>query len=63
LTEVERRFLLQALERTGGVRTSAARLLGISFRSFRYRLAKHGLGSGEDDEGDGTSAGDATTEE
>ncbi len=54
LGEVERRLLLQALERTGGVRTAAAKLLGITFRSLRYRLAKHGLGQedgeAEDDE-------------
>jgi two-component system response regulator PilR (NtrC family) len=25
------------------VKTRAAELLGLSFRSFRYRLAKHGL--------------------
>lgn len=43
LNEVERRFLVEALERTGGVRTAAAKLLGISFRSLRYRLEKHSL--------------------
>src|SRR5688572_6452167 len=43
MNEVERRFLLEALERTGGVRKAAARLLGITFRSLRYRLEKHGL--------------------
>jgi two-component system response regulator PilR (NtrC family) len=43
LGEVERRLLLEALERTGGVRKAAARLLGITFRSLRYRLDKHGL--------------------
>ncbi len=48
LGEVERRLILQALERTGGVRKAAARLLGVSFRSFRYRLTKHGLGSAEE---------------
>ncbi|WP_437283639.1 sigma-54 dependent transcriptional regulator [Sorangium sp. So ce375] len=50
--EVERRLILQALERTGGVRKAAAKLLGVSFRSLRYRLAKHALaadGEGEDD--------------
>ena len=59
LGEVERRLLLQALERTGGVRKAAAKLLGVTFRSFRYRLAKHALGDdlpdGDDDEGDSPS--------
>jgi two-component system response regulator PilR (NtrC family) len=39
----ERHLLSQALERTAGNRTHAAKLLGISFRSLRYRLAKHGF--------------------
>jgi two-component system, NtrC family, response regulator PilR len=47
LGELERRLLLSALERTGGVRKHAAALLGVTFRSIRYRLKKHGL----DDEG------------
>jgi two-component system, NtrC family, response regulator PilR len=46
--EVERRLILQALERSGGVRTQAAKLLGVTLRSLRYRLQKHGLGSSED---------------
>jgi two-component system response regulator PilR (NtrC family) len=37
LGEVERRLILQALERTGGVRKNAAKLLGVTFRSLRYR--------------------------
>ena len=50
--EVERRLITDALARTGGVRTAAAGLLGVSFRSLRYRLQKLGLASpsGEDDE-------------
>ncbi|WP_437760976.1 sigma-54-dependent transcriptional regulator [Sorangium sp. So ce1389] len=54
--EVERRLILQALERTGGVRKAAAKLLGVSFRSLRYRLAKHALAAdGEtDDEPEGS---------
>ncbi len=40
---LEKNLLQQALERTGGNRTSAAKLLNMSFRSFRYRLAKYGL--------------------
>jgi two-component system response regulator PilR (NtrC family) len=43
LDETERRHLLAALKKSGGVKTRAAELLGLTFRSFRYRLAKHGL--------------------
>jgi len=43
LDAIERRVLEQALERAGGVRTEAARLLGLTFRSLRYRLAKFGI--------------------
>ncbi len=39
----ERDLLLEALKRTSGVKKRAAQLLGISFRSFRYRLDKLGL--------------------
>ena len=41
LTQVERELLLRALDQAGGVRKKAAALLGMSFRQFRYRLAKH----------------------
>ncbi len=44
LEGVERRYLEEALERSGGNKTEAARLLGLSFRSFRYRLEKLGMG-------------------
>jgi two-component system, NtrC family, response regulator PilR len=37
----EERLLRLALEQAGGVRTRAAELLGMSFRQFRYRLAKY----------------------
>jgi len=40
LSGLERSLLEQALERTGGNRTEAAKLLGISFRSIRYKLDK-----------------------
>jgi two-component system, NtrC family, response regulator PilR len=50
LAEAERRLILQALERTGGVRTQAAKLLGLTFRSLRYRLNKLGLEPGDDAE-------------
>jgi two-component system response regulator PilR (NtrC family) len=41
--DYERGLLLEALQAVGGVKKHAARLLGISFRSFRYRLEKLGL--------------------
>jgi two-component system response regulator PilR (NtrC family) len=53
--EVERRLVLQALERTGGVRTQAAKLLGVTLRSLRYRLQKHAIGDASDDEGEPSS--------
>jgi two-component system response regulator PilR (NtrC family) len=40
LGEVERRLILQALDRAGGVRTNAAKTLGITLRSLRYRMQK-----------------------
>ena len=48
LGHLEKDMLQQALERTRGAKQKAADLLSISFRSFRYRLAKYGLG-GDDD--------------
>ena len=45
----ERRILEKALVRTAGVKKEAAKLLKVSFRSMRYRLAKYGIG-GPDDE-------------
>jgi two-component system response regulator PilR (NtrC family) len=44
LEEIERNMLHKALSRSGGVRKRAADLLGISFRSIRYRLDKLGIG-------------------
>jgi two-component system response regulator PilR (NtrC family) len=43
VNDYERGLLLEALERVGGVKKRAAKLLGVSFRSFRYRLQKLGL--------------------
>jgi two-component system response regulator PilR (NtrC family) len=44
LGALERSMLVQALERTGGNRTNAAKLLRMTLRSLRYRLAKYELG-------------------
>ncbi len=46
LDAIERTLLEQALARTRGVKTEAARLLSLTFRSLRYRLAKYGIGEG-----------------
>lgn len=54
LGDIERRLLLASLEKTGGVRKSAAKLVGMTFRSFRYRLAKFGLGDGDEENSDDT---------
>jgi two-component system response regulator PilR (NtrC family) len=43
LEAVRGQLMAQALERTGGVQTQAAELLGISFRSFRYYAKKIGV--------------------
>jgi two-component system response regulator PilR (NtrC family) len=43
LDQVERVRLQEALAQTGGNRTAAARLLGITFRSIRYRMARLGI--------------------
>lgn len=57
LAEVERRLIVQALERSGGVRTAAAKLLGVTFRSLRYRMSKLALST--DDEDDGAESSEA----
>ncbi|HWU38727.1 MAG TPA: sigma-54 dependent transcriptional regulator [Candidatus Acidoferrum sp.] len=40
LEEVERQFILQAMEQSGGVIAKAAKLLGLSYRTLQYRLEK-----------------------
>jgi two-component system response regulator PilR (NtrC family) len=41
--EIERVYIAQALQRSGGVQVRAAELLGMSFRSFRYYVKKYNL--------------------
>jgi two-component system response regulator PilR (NtrC family) len=43
LEGIRAQLMQQALERTGGVQTQAAEILGMSFRSFRYYAKKAGL--------------------
>jgi len=40
---VERDLILQALEKSGGNKTQAAKLLGITYDSLRYQIKKFGL--------------------
>jgi two-component system, NtrC family, response regulator PilR len=50
--------LLAALDKTGGKRGRAAKLLKMTFRSFRYRLAKFGFGKeGDDNESESDEEG------
>jgi DNA-binding NtrC family response regulator len=41
--ELERSLLLQALKRSNGVMADAAKLLGMTYRTFQYRATKFGL--------------------
>jgi len=41
--EVELNLIKQALERSGGVKAAAARLLGVSRSTFTVMLKRHGL--------------------
>ncbi len=43
VADMEKALMLDALEKAGWVQTRAAQLLGINFRSFRYRAKKYGL--------------------
>lgn len=47
MDDMEKKLLEKSLKRTNGVKTRAAKLLNLSFRSFRYRLAKHGFDDSE----------------
>jgi DNA-binding NtrC family response regulator len=40
LEELERAYIVAALDKTGGHLTNAAKLLGITFRSIRYKVQK-----------------------
>jgi two-component system response regulator PilR (NtrC family) len=48
LEDIEKRAILKALAKANNNKTAAAKLLGVSFRTLRYRLAKLGLAKDED---------------
>ena len=43
LDRIEKQALLEALEQTGFNRTAAAKLLGLTFRTMRYRMERLGI--------------------
>ncbi len=43
VADIEREYIAEALKRAGGVKSRAADLLGMSFRSFRYYMKKYNL--------------------
>ena len=43
LDDVERKLIAEAMERASGNQSKAARLLGVSRDTLRYRLKKHGM--------------------
>ncbi len=43
MTDIEKNYLMEALTLTGGKKTEAAKLLNLSFRSFRHKLSKYGI--------------------
>jgi two-component system response regulator PilR (NtrC family) len=43
IEDMEKAYLLKALEQTNGVKTEAAKLLNLTFRSFRHKLKKYGI--------------------
>lgn len=46
---IEKKMIEKALALTGGNKTEAAKRLGITLRSLRYRIFKHHMGSNGDD--------------
>ena len=48
LEDIEKKAILQALQKTNNNKTAAAKLLGVTFRTLRYRLAKLGLSKDTD---------------
>ena len=49
LENIEKQAIMEALQKTNHNKTAAAKLLGVSFRTLRYRLSKLGLSKEEVD--------------
>ena len=48
--QIEKELIVKSIHAAGGVKKKAAKLLGITFRSMRYRVEKYNLGTITDDE-------------
>ena len=59
LEDIEKKAILNALSKTNNNKTAAAKLLGVSFRTLRYRLTKLGLAKENDTEFDQDLADEA----
>jgi two-component system, NtrC family, response regulator PilR len=55
LEDIEKRAIVSALNKANNNKTAAAKLLGVSFRTLRYRLAKLGLAKEDDTDLDSDS--------
>lgn len=56
LPEAERLIILDTMQRTGGNKTAAARILGIGLRTLYRKLEEYGVGGGERGPGPGQVA-------
>ena len=59
LEELRRLYMIEAMERSGGVQTRAAEMLGMTFRSFRYFAKKYQLSARDGPPPDETDEGPA----
>ncbi|MDH5478938.1 MAG: helix-turn-helix domain-containing protein, partial [Nitrospinota bacterium] len=50
LTEMEKKYLVMALQKADGLKREAAKLVNMSFRSFRYKVKKYGIEDQEKDD-------------
>jgi DNA-binding NtrC family response regulator len=51
LDELEKSLVIQALEKAGGNKTRAAKLLGISRRAMYSKMSTHGINGGNEEDG------------
>ena len=51
ISQIEKELLIKAIHQANGVKKKAAKLLGITFRSMRYRVEKYNLGTITDEDG------------